>query len=415
MAVGERTEVHAAAGLGKTTAPGASGVTLDHVTKVYPGGVTAVDDVSLEIADGEFMVLVGPSGCGKSTLLRTIAGLEEVSAGRVLIGGRDVTDVAPRQRDIAMVFQNYALYPHMTVGENLGFALKLRKMPKQERGERVRQYAEKLGLEELLDRKPAELSGGQRQRVAMGRAMVREPKAFLMDEPLSNLDAKLRVSMRGELARLHERLGVTTIYVTHDQVEAMTLGQRVAVLRDGVLQQVDTPQVLFRRPANLFVAAFIGSPSMNLVEAEAAGGAVRFAGFDLPLTGTTSPEGGRVILGIRPTDFSDGATADPALPRLGVRAELVEDLGAETHIHFAIDAPRVVAEAVRAAAQDAAEEEGALFVDDQRSMFTARIEGTDRIVPGSTVELAVDTRRLHFFDPATGVTLAAGAAAAPVR
>jgi multiple sugar transport system ATP-binding protein len=405
MAVGERTEAEAE-GPVKTIGRGTSGVILDHVTKVYSGGVTAVDDISLEIADGEFMVLVGPSGCGKSTLLRTIAGLEEVSAGRVLIGGRDVTHVAPRERDIAMVFQNYALYPHMTVGENLGFALKLRKVPKQARAERVLQYAKKLGLEDLLDRKPAELSGGQRQRVAMGRAMVREPKAFLMDEPLSNLDAKLRVSMRGELARLHERLGVTTIYVTHDQVEAMTLGQRVAVLRDGVLQQVDRPQVLFRRPANLFVAAFIGSPSMNLVEAGAAAGTVRFAGFELPLSGTAPPRDGQVILGIRPTDFSDGATADPALPRMRVRAEIVEDLGAETHVLFSIDAPRVVAEAVRAAAQDIAEEEGALFADDdQRSMFTARIDSTDRIAPGGNVELAVDTRRLHFFEPATGAAL----------
>ena len=404
VAVGARREAGVEGPVEKI-GQGTSGVSLDHVTKVYSGSVTAVDDISLEIADGEFMVLVGPSGCGKSTLLRTIAGLEEVSAGRVLIGGRDVTHIAPRERDIAMVFQNYALYPHMTVGENLGFALKLRKLPKQERAERVLQYAKKLGLEELLDRKPAELSGGQRQRVAMGRAMVREPKAFLMDEPLSNLDAKLRVSMRGELARLHERLGVTTIYVTHDQVEAMTLGQRVAVLRDGVLQQVDRPQVLFRRPANLFVAAFIGSPSMNLVEADAAGGTVRFAGFELPLSGTAATRNGQMILGIRPTDFSDGATADPALPRMRVRAEIVEDLGAETHVLFSIDAPRVVAEAVRAAAQDIAEEEGALFTDDQRSMFTARIDGNDRLAPGSVVELAVDTGRLHFFDPATGAAL----------
>jgi multiple sugar transport system ATP-binding protein len=392
-----------------------AGVTLDHVTKVYPGGVTAVDDISLEIAEGEFVVLVGPSGCGKSTLLRVIAGLEELSAGRVLIGGNDVTHVAPRERDIAMVFQNYALYPHMTVRENLGFGLKLRKVTKAEREQRVGEVARTLGLDELLDRKPAELSGGQRQRVAMGRAMVREPKAFLMDEPLSNLDAKLRVSMRGELARLHERLGVTTVYVTHDQIEAMTLGQRVAVLRDGLLQQVDTPQVLYRRPANLFVAAFIGSPSMNLVEADSAGGTLRFAGFELPVAGAP-PRDGRVILGIRPTDFSHGATADPTLPRMRVRAEVVEDLGAETHVIFPIEAPRVVAEAVRAATQDVAEEEGALFADDQRSLFTARIEGMeDAIAPGNIVDLAVDTRRLHFFDPATGATLAAGAAILPVR
>jgi multiple sugar transport system ATP-binding protein len=411
MAVGERTGAEAD-GLVETIGRGTSGVTLDRVTKVYSGCVTAVDDISLEIADGEFMVLVGPSGCGKSTLLRTIAGLEEVSAGRVLIGGRDVTHVAPRERDIAMVFQNYALYPHMTVGENLGFALKLRKVPKQARAERVLQYAKKLGLEDLLDRKPAELSGGQRQRVAMGRAMVREPKAFLMDEPLSNLDAKLRVSMRGELARLHERLGVTTIYVTHDQVEAMTLGQRVAVLRDGVLQQVDRPQVLFRQPANLFVAAFIGSPSMNLVEAEVAGRTVRFAGFELPLAGTASPRDGHVILGIRPTDFSHAATADPALPRMTVRPEVIEDLGAETHVLFPIDAPRVVAEAVRAAAEDVAEEEGALFADDQRALFTARIDAMDAVLPGAAIELAVDTRRLHFFEPTSGAALAGGASEA---
>jgi multiple sugar transport system ATP-binding protein len=411
MAVRHGVDVQFGSG-GEHALTGASGVTLDRVTKVYPGGVKAVDDVSLDIADSEFMVLVGPSGCGKSTLLRMIAGLEEVSAGRVLIGGADVTEVAPRERDIAMVFQNYALYPHMTVGENLGFALKLRKVPKQERAERVRQYATKLGLEDLLDRKPAELSGGQRQRVAMGRAMVREPKAFLMDEPLSNLDAKLRVSMRGELSRLHDRLGVTTIYVTHDQIEAMTLGHRVAVLREGVLQQVDTPQVLFRRPANLFVAAFIGSPSMNLVDAQVAGRTVRFAGFELVLTGGGVPRDGQVILGIRPTDFAHGPTADSSWPRMGVRAEVVEDLGSETHVIFPIEAPRVVADAVRAAADDADDEEGVLFADDQRSLFTARIDGTDAVVPGGTVELAVDTRRLHFFDPVTGAALIDGPPAA---
>ncbi len=282
-----------------------TGITLDRVTKVYPNGVRAVDDLSLEIAVGEFCVLVGPSGCGKSTLLRMIAGLEDVTAGDVLIDGIDVTERPPQQRDIAMVFQNYALYPHMTVRQNLAFGLKLRKLPKQESKRRVEEIAKTLGLEELLDRKPAALSGGQRQRVAMGRAIVRNPKAFLMDEPLSNLDAKLRVSMRAELAKLHERLGVTTVYVTHDQVEAMTLGQRVAVLRDGVLQQVDTPQVLFHSPVNLFVAAFIGSPSMNLVEAEIVDDVVRFAGFDLALPEGSSLVGAdrSVILGIRPTDF----------------------------------------------------------------------------------------------------------------
>src|SRR5881227_3853179 len=252
-------------------------ITLENVSKIFPGGIVAVDDVTLEIADGEFVVLVGPSGCGKSTLLRMIAGLEEVSGGRISIGSEEVTDLAPRSRDIAMVFQSYALYPHMTVRQNIGYGLKVRRAAKDEARRRVADVARMLGLEQLLDRRPAHLSGGQRQRVAMGRAIVREPKAFLMDEPLSNLDAKLRVAMRAELARLHERLGVTTLYVTHDQVEAMTLGQRVAVLRDGQIQQVDTPQKLYAEPANLFVAAFMGSPSMNLVEAVVADGAVEFA------------------------------------------------------------------------------------------------------------------------------------------
>ena len=257
-----------------------AGILLERVTKAFSGGVTAVDDVTLEIAPGEFLVLVGPSGCGKSTLLRMIAGLEDVSDGEILIDDDVVTDKPPQQRDIAMVFQNYALYPHMSVRDNLAYGLKLRKMPKQEWRRRVEETAKTLGLEELLDRKPSALSGGQRQRVAMGRAIVREPKAFLMDEPLSNLDAKLRVAMRAELAKLHERLRVTTVYVTHDQVEAMTLGQRVAVMRDGHILQVDTPQVLYSQPVNLFVAAFIGSPAMNLVEADAADGALSFAGCE---------------------------------------------------------------------------------------------------------------------------------------
>ena len=269
-------------------------IALDRITKEFDNGFVAIDDVSLTVNDGEFMVLVGPSGCGKSTLLRMIAGLEEVTAGTISIGDRDVTDLAPRHRDIAMVFQNYALYPHMDVRKNLGYGLKVRKTPTAEIERRVNEVAELLGLEKLLDRKPAALSGGQRQRVAMGRAIVREPSAFLMDEPLSNLDAKLRVTMRAELTRLHERLGVTTIYVTHDQVEAMTLGQRVAVMRDGVIQQVDAPQVLYTRPDNLFVAAFIGSPAMNLVEATVAGGPclVRRA-RDLPLDAGPASGAGR--------------------------------------------------------------------------------------------------------------------------
>jgi multiple sugar transport system ATP-binding protein len=383
-----------------------SEITLDKVTKVYSNGVLAVDSVDLEIGDGEFVVLVGPSGCGKSTLLRMIAGLEDITDGVISIGATDVTDKPPQQRDIAMVFQNYALYPHMTVRENLAYGLRLRKLPKAEWKSRVEETARTLGLEELLDRKPSALSGGQRQRVAMGRAIVREPKAFLMDEPLSNLDAKLRVSMRAELAKLHERLGVTTVYVTHDQVEAMTLGQRVAVLRDGVLQQVDTPHNLFHRPANLFVAAFIGSPSMNLVDAEIANGRVSFAdiSFDVPEASPAARFQGRLILGIRPTDFEHEATAEAELPRVRVKPDVVEDLGSEHHVIFTLDAPRVTAEAVRAAS-DERDDEGKLFADD-RAVFTAVVDAKHTIVPGSEVELAIDRRRLHFFDPATGLALA---------
>ena len=304
-----------------------SGIRLNQVTKIYPNGVRAVDRISLEIRSGEFVVLVGPSGCGKSTLLRMIAGLEDISMGDVFVGDTDVTDKPPQERDIAMVFQNYALYPHMTVRDNLAYGLKIRKMPKEEWQKKVNEVANTLGLTDYLNRKPAALSGGQRQRVAMGRAIVREPKAFLMDEPLSNLDAKLRVSMRAELAKLHDRLGVTTVYVTHDQVEAMTLGQRVAVLRDGLLQQLDTPHALFHTPANLFVAAFIGSPSMNLVDAEIKGDSVSFGGFDVKLPASSPLVGAnrKVVLGIRPTDFEH---VDPAsdLPRVQVHVDVVEDL-----------------------------------------------------------------------------------------
>jgi multiple sugar transport system ATP-binding protein len=386
-----------------------SGIQLDEVTKVYPNGVKAVDAVNLDIREGEFAVLVGPSGCGKSTLLRMIAGLEDVTDGAIFVEGVDVTDRPPQKRDIAMVFQNYALYPHMTVKENLAYGLKLRKMPKQEWTRRVHDVARTLGLEELLDRKPAALSGGQRQRVAMGRAIVREPRAFLMDEPLSNLDAKLRVSMRAELAKLHERLGVTTVYVTHDQVEAMTLGQRVAVLRDGVLQQVDTPQRLFRQPANLFVAAFIGSPSMNLVEADVADGRVSFAGHGLALPESSSLRGhdGPVILGIRPTDFVHGASAPAELPRMDVQPDVVEDLGSQIDIVFTIDAPRVSAEAVRAATEANDDDDGMLFVD-ERASFTACLDPRRVVTPGKRLELAVDCDQLHFFDPATGRALGGG-------
>jgi multiple sugar transport system ATP-binding protein len=380
-------------------------IALENVTKTFAGGVIAVNDVSLPIADGEFVVLVGPSGCGKSTLLRLIAGLEEATAGRISIGGDDVTDLAPRSRDVAMVFQSYALYPHMTVRQNLGYGLKVRKTPKADIGRRVEEVARMLRLGELLDRRPAALSGGQRQRVAMGRAVVREPKAFLMDEPLSNLDAKLRVSMRAELASLHGRLGATTVYVTHDQVEAMTLGQRVAVMRDGRIQQVDTPQTLYRSPRNLFVAAFIGSPAMNLVEARLDGDAVEFGGSRLPLSGETRPqrESGEVVLGVRPERFQDAAFAPPDLPTLDVTVAVVEELGSDTHVIFQVDAPAVDTEEIRQTREG--EEQGALLVG-EGAVFTARVDPRTAARAGQQLRLAVDPAGLQFFDPATGERLA---------
>jgi multiple sugar transport system ATP-binding protein len=338
-----------------------------------------------------------------------IAGLEEATEGTISIGERDVTELPPRARDVAMVFQSYALYPHMTVRQNLGYGLKVRKTPKREIAERVARAAELLGLDELLDRRPAALSGGQRQRVAMGRAIVREPKAFLMDEPLSNLDAKLRVSMRAQLSALHARLATTTIYVTHDQIEAMTLGQRVAVMRDGRIQQVDTPQELYQRPANLFVAAFIGSPAMNLVEAEIAGGEIRFGGYAIPLPTSGAPPAGRVIAGLRPEAFEDSAFADPSLPRLDVHVEVVEELGADTHVLFAVAAPRVDVSEVREAAGD----EDAL-VAMEGSVFTARVDPGTAARPGSPLRLAVDPSRLHYFDPETGLRLEPARAPAAV-
>jgi multiple sugar transport system ATP-binding protein len=381
-----------------------SRIVMDGVTKVYPGDVRAVDEVTLEIESGEFMVLVGPSGCGKSTLLRMIAGLEEVTDGAIFIGERDVTDLAPRQRDIAMVFQNYALYPHMSVRKNLGYGLKVRKTPSVEIERRVNDVARLLGLEDFLDRRPAALSGGQRQRVAMGRAIVREPAAYLMDEPLSNLDAKLRVAMRAELARLHERLATTTVYVTHDQIEAMTLGQRVTVMRNGVVQQVGPPQRLYRDPSNLFVAAFIGSPSMNLVEATVDDSHVEFAGFRLPLAPERRPvRTGGVILGIRPDDFEAVGHADPGLPSIDVEVAVLEELGSENHVIFAVDAQRVEAEELREAQDD----EDAQLLAEGGSLFTARVD--PRMTPrvGTAVTLAVDPAGFHFFDPDTGQTLRA--------
>jgi multiple sugar transport system ATP-binding protein len=379
---------------------------LEGVRKVFAGGVRAVDDVDLVIESGEFMVLVGPSGCGKSTLLRMIAGLEDVTDGQIWIGDRDVTDVAPRDRDIAMVFQNYALYPHMSVEKNLGYGLMVRKMPKREIASRVGSVAKLLGLDQLLGRRPAALSGGQRQRVAMGRAIVREPQAFLMDEPLSNLDAKLRVDMRAELVQMHARLGVTTVYVTHDQIEAMTLGQRVAVMCDGKLQQVATPQDLYREPANLFVAAFIGSPSMNLVETQVEDGAVRFDGHRIPLPPDLKLANGasdRVILGIRPQYFEDAAFADPGLPTLEVEPTVIEELGSATHVIFSIDAPRVDTESIRATTAE--RETAVLLADERKALFTAEVSERTAARVGAPLRLAVDSSRFQFFDRTTGARL----------
>jgi multiple sugar transport system ATP-binding protein len=403
-------------------------IALDHVEKVYGGGVKALDDLNLEIREGEFMVLVGPSGCGKSTALRSIAGLEEITGGTISIGGRVINDLPPKDRDIAMVFQNYALYPHMTVADNLAFGLKLRHTPKAQIKRRVGEAAEMLGLEPYLNRKPAALSGGQRQRVAMGRAIVREPVAFLMDEPLSNLDAKLRVSMRAALNQLHERLGTTTVYVTHDQVEAMTLGDRVCVLRDGRLQQVDTPQALFDAPVNLFVAGFIGSPSMNFVTADLLrddGPAVTFAGYRIPvptsvISGKPGLEdycGRKVILGIRPSDFEDGSYADAAWPRIGITTGVTEGLGAEIHVIFTIDAAPVEHASITSAAGGHDEEDDTVTaLTGGKSLWTARVSSRSLVRPGAALDLAVDTSRLHFFDPATGESigrpLATGATAA---
>ena len=376
---------------------------FEGATRVYPGSeVPALDALDLDIQDGELMVLVGPSGSGKTTALRMLAGLEDVDAGSIWIGDDDVTFVRPKDRDVAMVFQNYALYPYLDVEANIAFPLRMAGVPKAERAERVRRVADMLELEDYLARKPSQLSGGQRQRVAMGRALVREPQAFLLDEPLSNLDAKLRTTMRAELARLHERLGVTTVYVTHDQIEAMTLGQRVAVLRDGVLQQFDVPQELFRRPVNLFVAAFIGSPPMNLVGARADGDRVAFAGHSLPLPARIPA--GDVILGVRPGAFElEGPRTDPQLPRIEVEAEVVEELGDEAVVTFRIEAPPVQAEAVKAAVEDV--EDGRLLADDRVARFAARLRGRVDVRPGERLVLAVDHRELHLFDPADGSAL----------
>jgi multiple sugar transport system ATP-binding protein len=392
-------------------------IVLDRVSKVYSGGVKGVNDLSLEISDGEFMVLVGPSGCGKSTALRSIAGLEEITSGTISIGGRVVNNLPPKDRDIAMVFQNYALYPHMTVEQNLAFGLQQRKTPKAEINRRVTEVARMLGIGEYLKRKPAALSGGQRQRVAMGRAIVREPRAFLMDEPLSNLDAKLRVSMRASLSQLHDRLAVTTVYVTHDQVEAMTLGHRVCVLRDGQLQQVDTPQALYDHPVNLFVAGFIGSPAMNFAGAELVrddGPAVTFAGHRLPLPASVVSNrpglddyfGREIILGIRPAEFEDSALADPDWARMQVTANVTEELGSEIHVIFTLDAAPVQHPSISdAAASDDDADEAAAVLAGGKSLWTARVASRSNVRSGQPFELAVHTSNLQFFDPVTGLAI----------
>ncbi|MFL5971895.1 MAG: ABC transporter ATP-binding protein [Gaiellaceae bacterium] len=376
-------------------------IRLEGITKVFPSGFCAIRSLDLEVADGEFLVLVGPSGCSKTTLLRTIAGLEDVTNGRIEIGGKDVTDAPPRRRDVAMVFQNYALYPHMNVRKNLGYGLKVRRVPRAEARRRVEEVASMLGLEELLDRRPAQLSGGQRQRVAMGRAIVREPSAFLMDEPLSNLDAKLRVGVRASLAELHRRLGVTTVYVTHDQTEAMTLGQRVAVMREGRILQTDRPQKLYEEPKDLFVAAFIGSPAMNLVEARIDGRELVFGQYRVPVdAGRRRPAGTsrNVVLGIRPESFEDASFAPRELPTIEVEVAVLEELGADAHVFFRVDAPQVTAEALEG-------RDDATLIADSTALFSARVDPRTRARVGERVLLAVDPSRFHFFDSETGSSL----------
>jgi multiple sugar transport system ATP-binding protein len=390
-------------------------IELVHLSKVYGNDVTAVRDLNLDVAEGEFMVLVGPSGCGKTTALRMVAGLEEITSGEIRIEGKVVNDLAPRDRDIAMVFQNYALYPHKNVYENLAFGLRMRKVPKPEQKQRVEEIARILGLGDMLQRRPAQLSGGQRQRVAMGRAIVREPKAFLMDEPLSNLDAKLRVQMRAEIARIQQALKVTTVYVTHDQVEAMTMGHRVAVMRDGKLQQVDTPQRLYDAPANLFVASFVGSPPMNLFEAVVERDNGRLVcrigdtGLELPAdVSSVRPllenyAGRRVAIGIRPEDVREASGWDGA--RLRGRILLVESLGSEQLVHIEIAAtPLERSDLVDTAAQPPGP---SLGVDDAERAVTllGRFDRHLLLSPGEAVEVAIDPRLLHFFDLETGVAI----------
>jgi multiple sugar transport system ATP-binding protein len=388
-------------------------IVLDQVTKRFPDGALAVDKISLDIADGEFVILVGPSGCGKSTTLNMIAGLEDITEGELRIAGKVVNDRAPKDRDIAMVFQSYALYPHMTVRENMGFALKLAKTPKAVIDEKVTEAARVLDLTQHLDRKPANLSGGQRQRVAMGRAIVRDPAAFLMDEPLSNLDAKLRVQMRTEVSRLQRRLGTTTVYVTHDQTEAMTLGDRVAVMRNGVLQQVGSPQELYDRPGNLFVAGFIGSPAMNFLAATVEQGSLRTRLGDIALTDRLrralegSGAGRDVIVGIRPENFEDAALVSAAARDSGItfsaNIDVKESMGSDVYVFFAQegDAAAKVAEL-----EELARDSGRADTGASQDTVVARIDAATRLQEGQDAQLWVDVRSIHVFDPATGRNMA---------
>jgi multiple sugar transport system ATP-binding protein len=394
-------------------------VVLEHVGKVYPDGTRAVRDLNLDVADKEFLVLVGPSGCGKTTALRMVAGLEDISEGEVRIGDRVVNRVPARDRDVAMVFQSYALYPHLSVRDNIGFGLQLRKLPKDEINRRVDEAARILGLEDYLDRKPRNLSGGQRQRVAMGRAIVREPQAFLMDEPLSNLDAKLRVQMRAEIARIQRDLGVTTVYVTHDQTEAMTLGDRVAVMKKGELQQVAEPQVLYDHPNNLFVAGFIGSPAMNLLQGTLIGGE---EGADLELDlGSQKLQIGRdvlnqrpalrdylgrqVVVGIRPEDMEDATlVSGESGSQLQSTADLVEAMGSDVLVHFVVDAPQVVTDDTKELARDVGTDVLGLEEKAQTDMV-ARFSPRTRVRVGEPVTVHISTDRLHYFDPENGLSI----------
>ena len=387
-------------------------INITSVGKIYPNGTRALEDVSIEINDGEFVVLVGPSGCGKTTLLRMVAGLEDITEGEISIADKIVNEVAPKDRDIAMVFQNYALYPHMSVYDNMAFSLKLRKFSKDEIDKKVKDAAKTLEIDELLDRKPKALSGGQRQRVAMGRAIVRSPQAFLMDEPLSNLDAKLRVQMRAELGQLHTQLQTTTLYVTHDQVEAMTMGDRVAVIRKGILQQIDTPREIYLYPKNIFVAGFIGSPSMNFVYAtvktSSKGSSLTFGEDEISVKDAPESlkeyDGSEIVLGIRPEAFEDSVYANKKefSEEININVSLLEQLGSDTYIHFYKDINPVQTEAIEEILADEGED---ISVLGTQTKFIARINPNAKIEEGKNVNLSINPSKLHFFNPETGLSI----------